>query len=168
MAHDPMTAKVHEMPMQTGIERDDRKQLANLLNEALASTYVLYAKTHAVHWNVVGPMFYGVHKLTDEQYNELAQAIDAIAERIRAIGFPALGGLANYQEVSVVADFRELGNTGEMIAQLAADHQAVAMKLREAAEEAEEVKDFYTHDLLTGRIGSHEEAAWMLGSLIAE
>jgi len=168
MANDPMTAKVHEMPMKTGIEREDRKKLANLLNEALASTYVLYAKTHAVHWNVVGQMFYGVHKLTDEQYNELATAIDTIAERVRAIGFPALGGLSNYLEVSVVSDFRELTNTGEMLAQLAQDHQAVAAKLREAADEAEEVKDFYTHDLLTGRIGAHEEATWMLSSLIAD
>lgn len=157
-----------ELPVRTGIERDDRKKLAELLNEALAGTYVLYAKTLAYHWNVTGPLFYSVHKLTDEQYNELGEAVDSIAERVRALGFPALGGIGHYVEKSVVADVDGLPTAGEMVAELARDHQSMARSLRAGVAEAEKVEDVYTADFLTGRIGVHEEAAWMLNAIVAD
>ncbi len=159
--------KQPDLPAKTGIAQADRKHLAELMGRALASTYVLYHKTHAFHWNITGPLFYSVHKLTDEQYQSLASAIDEIAERVRAIGFPAVTGLKNYLEQSVVSDDTAITDANEMIGQLAKDHQAVAAQLRDAAAEAEEADDVYTADLLTARIGAHEESAWMLNALNA-
>ncbi len=156
-----------DIPADTGIARSERKRLAALMGKALASTYVLYHKTHAFHWNITGPLFYSVHKMTDEQYRALAAAIDAIAERIRAIGFPAATGLSHYVSDSVVEDVTRIDDPERMIKQLAQDHQAVAAQLRTAVAEAEQAEDVYTADLLTSRIGAHEEAAWMLNALLA-
>ncbi|MBO6783738.1 MAG: DNA starvation/stationary phase protection protein [Alphaproteobacteria bacterium] len=170
MAANPLNVVAEELPVETGVAKADREKLAGLLNQALAASYVLYAKTHAFHWNVAGPQFYGIHKLTDEQYQDLAAAIDEIAERVRAIGFPAMSGLANYIEASVVddVDVSEMPGARDMVAQLARDHQAIAAKMREAVSAAEAADDVYSADLLTGRIGVHEEAAWMLNSIVAE
>jgi starvation-inducible DNA-binding protein len=160
--------KARELPVESGIAKQDRKKLASALSDALASTYVLYAKTHNFHWNVAGPLFYAVHKLTDEQYRNLADAVDEIAERIRAIGFPATGGLKSYIERSAIADSGEIPPAKEMVETLAADHQSIAQQLRAAVAEAEDVDDVFTADLLTARIGFHEEAAWMLMAIAAE
>lgn len=168
MPNDPLNARAEELPVNTGIDKKDRKVLAEHLGDVLASTYVLYAKTHNFHWNVAGPLFYGVHKLTDEQYNDLAKAIDEIAERTRAIGFPALRGLGTYIERSAVSDTSKIPDTRKMVEILAKDHQAVAGQIREAVGEAEKAHDVYTADLLTARIGFHEEAAWMLNAILAE
>lgn len=168
MASTPFTARGRELPADTGLDRTDRKELAKMLGEALASTYVLYHKTHAYHWNVAGPLFYSVHKLTDEQYQELASAVDDIAERIRAIGFAAPTGLEAYTRNSVVSDVKGIPVAGDMIAELADDHQRIAASMRQMVEEAERVEDVYTADLLTGRIGVHEEAAWMLNAMLVE
>lgn len=160
---------VPEFNVDTGLRRGDREKLAELLNEALASTYVLYAKTHTYHWNVAGPLFYSVHKMTDEQYEDLAQAIDDLAERIRALGFPAKGGLRQFLDTSMLDDCTDsVPTAGTMVANLARDHQALAVQLRKAVAEAERVDDVYTADLLTSRIGVHEEASWMLEAMIAE
>lgn len=162
------TAVSNELPANSGVARDDRKTLAEQMGKALASFYVLYHKTHAYHWNVTGPMFYSVHKLTDEQYNDIASAIDDLAERIRSIGFATPIGLGSYLNDSVVSDVKGLRSAGDMVLELAQDHQAVARQLRDIVEEAEKVDDVYTADLLTARIGAHEEAAWMLNALIVE
>ena len=164
-----LEVKAPELPSDTGLTRKDREKLAEHLNEALASTYVLYAKTQTFHWNVAGPLFYSVHNLTEKQYEDLAQAIDSIAERVRAIGFPADGGLKRLSEASHVEDCSEVAPSARsMLSDLARDHQVVAGQLREAVAVAEEVRDVYTADLLTSRIGVHEEASWMLGSMLAE
>ena len=156
-----------ELPVKTGIDRKDRKMLSELMGRALASTYVLYHKTHAFHWNITGPLFYSVHNMTEDQYNSLAEAIDDIAERIRAIGFRAPTGLAAYIADSRVEDVVDDKDAEGMIRQLANDNQLVATQLRDAVMEAEKVDDVYTADLLTARIGAHEEAAWMLNALVA-
>lgn len=155
-----------DLPLNSDIARTDRKELAGALGDVLASSYVLYHKTHAYHWNITGPMFYSVHKLTDEQYQDLAEAIDDIAERIRALGFTTPVGLSSYTDSSIVKDTDGLPKPEEMVEQLAKDHQAVAAMIRTAVNEAEKVDDVYTADLLTARIGVHEEAAWMLSALI--
>lgn len=163
-----LKTKTQELPVKTGIDRKDREMLAELMGRSLASSYVLYHKTHAFHWNVTGPMFYSVHKLTEEQYKDLANAVDDIAERIRAIGFAAPTGLTEYIKESAVEDVTTAKEAGEMILELAKDHQRVATQLRNAVHEAEKADDVFTADLLTARIGAHEEAAWMLNSLVAQ
>lgn len=168
MTSQSLKVGVEELPVRTGVDRKDRKMLAELMGRALASTYVLYHKTHAFHWNITGPMFYSVHKMTDDQYEALASAIDEIAERIRAIGFRTPTGLSAYVQESMVEDDTDIRNPVDMINQLAKDHQTVASQLRDAVGEAEKVDDVYTADLLTARIGAHEEAAWMLNALIVE
>lgn len=156
-----------EIPVKSGVERKDREMLAERMGRGLASLYVLYHKTHAFHWNITGPLFYSVHKLTEEQYTDMAEAIDDIAERIRAIGFRVPVGLAGYVSESCVSDVEGEDDANDMIRTLANDHQGVAAQLRDAVREAESVEDVYTADLLTARIGAHEEAAWMLNALIA-
>ncbi|MGF1543486.1 MAG: Dps family protein [Parvularculaceae bacterium] len=155
-----------ELPANSGVARDDRKELAAHLADALANMYVLYHKTHAHHWNVTGPMFYSVHKLTEEQYTDLAEAIDAVAERIRSIGFAAPVGLSAYLESSAIKDVDGIKPAGDMVAELAQDHLTLATRLRDMVESAEKVGDVYTADLLTARIGVHDEAAWMLNALV--
>ncbi len=153
---------VESVPVNIGIEGKDRKHLAELLESALANTYVLYAKIQGVHWNVAGPNFYGIHKMTEEQYGDLNQSIDELAERIRAIGYLAPTKLATFLKLSQIKEADELGDARAMLETLAQDHQAVAKILRAAVKEADEVDDVFTADMLTARIGSHEKFAWML------
>jgi starvation-inducible DNA-binding protein len=152
------------IPVRTGLEREDCKGLAELLEKALADTYVLYAKTQGVHWNVIGPMFYGVHKLTQEQYEDMAESIDEIAERIRALGYLAPTKLSHLIQIADVQEVADI-NSSLMVEMLAKDHQRVATSLREAVHEADKLDDVFTADLLTARIGKHEQYAWMLRAL---
>ncbi len=168
MALDTHDTASTELPMDTGVDRDHRRDLATELGKALASCYVLYHKTHSYHWNITGPLFYSVHKLTDEQYEDVAKAIDAIAERIRSIGFATPTGLGNYLKKSVIEDVSGVKSAGDMIKELAEDNQALARQLRPIIQQAEEAEDVYTADLLTARIGAHEEASWMLNALMVD
>jgi starvation-inducible DNA-binding protein len=152
------------IPVKTGLEREDCKGLAELLEKALADTYLLYAKTQGVHWNIIGPMFYGVHKLTQEQYEDMAESIDEIAERIRALGYLAPTKLSHLIQIADVQEVSDV-NSALMVEMLAKDHQRVATSLREAVQEADKLDDVFTADLLTARIGKHEQYAWMLRAL---
>jgi starvation-inducible DNA-binding protein len=154
-----------EHKVESGLDRDGRKELCDLLGKSLASTYVLYHKTHAYHWNVTGPLFYSVHNLTDDQYQDLAQALDDIAERIRALGFPAPVGLKNYFSESSIEDVSGIPDAGTMLRELALDNQHLAGSMRKVVEKAEEIGDTFTADFITGRIGTHEEFSWMLSAL---
>jgi starvation-inducible DNA-binding protein len=153
--------------VDTGLELPDRKKLAELLEKALANTYVLYAKIQGVHWNVSGPSFFSIHKMTEEQYEDLATSIDELAERIRAIGFLAPTTLARVLEVSEVKEMGHESDAGVMVEALVRDHQKVARILREAVGEADKVDDVFTADMLTARIGSHEKFGWMLRALVS-
>lgn len=168
MNNEVFEARGRELPVDSGLVRQARKELAIKLGDALAGTYTLYHKTHAYHWNVTGPLFYSVHKLTDDQYQDLAEAVDQIAERIRALGFAAPTGLAGYADNGIVRDVRGIPTAGEMVRELAEDHQRIAAALREIVEEADRVEDVFSADLLTARIGVHEEAAWMLNAMLVE
>ncbi len=163
-----LEARAEELPVDTDVTRPQRKALAEMLGNVLSSTYVLYHKTHGFHWNVTGPLFYSVHKLTDDQYQDLADAVDNIAERIRAIGFPAPMGLTGYVASSIVEDAQDFPDAGGMLKQLSKDHQMLADQMRDVVEVAEKAHDVYTADLLTARIGAHEEAAWMLNALAVQ
>ncbi|MFN3232264.1 MAG: Dps family protein [Alphaproteobacteria bacterium] len=162
-----LAIKPKTQSVPTGISDQNRKAMAEKLGVVLSNTYMLYVKTQGVHWNIVGPSFYGVHKLTEEQYEDLAATIDSLAERIRALGHIAPASVSVFSELSLVADQREAEDGQAMIDQLVADNEAVAALLREFVAFAEEIEDVYTADLLTSRIGVHEEAAWMLRSLAA-
>ena len=167
MANRLFATKAHEAPIDIGVARSDRKQLAHELATVLADTYVLYGQTQSVHWNAAGPLFYSVHKLTESQYEDMAAAIDEIAERIRAIGFPAPGGLTRMIAMSGIENQPEPQSTEEMIRQLIAGNEHCAKTLREAAKSADRADDVRTADLLTERIGQHEEYSWMLRSILA-
>lgn len=155
-----------ELNINNGLDREKRVKLADDLNQALANTYVLYLKTQNFHWNVVGPNFYGLHKLTEAQYQDMAEAIDDIAERIRAIGFPALGSFKQYYELSQIPEELGVPKTEDMISQLVDANEICSRILRNAVSEAETLNDVKTADLLTDRIGQHEENAWMLRALL--
>ncbi|MGE0154639.1 MAG: Dps family protein [Reyranellaceae bacterium] len=159
-------SKKPPVALDIGIDRGDRAKLAELLGAALANTYVLYAKVQGFHWNVTGPMFYSVHKSTEEQYEDLAASIDEIAERIRAIGFKAPTTLARYVREADVKEEADNPEAADMIRMLVHDHEAVAKSLREAVEEADKLEDVFTADLLTARIGKHEQYAWMLRAMV--
>lgn len=143
-----------------------KKEIADALGKLLADSYTLYLKTHSFHWNVVGPDFYDLHKLFEEQYTELADAVDTIAERIRALGVKAPGSYAEFTKLAQVQDEPKAPPSGDMIRQLLADHTTVARTAHQAAEIADERGDIASNDLATERVTVHEKAAWMLGSLL--
>ncbi|WP_417621053.1 Dps family protein [Parasphingorhabdus sp.] len=150
--------------MKSDIKKTDRAKMAEKLGDALASTYVLYQKTQSVHWNVTGPLFVSVHKLTEAQYEDLAASIDTIAERIRALGAKTPVGLSTYVKNSVIDDQVDWGDAKAMLKQLTEDNLAVADQMREFVKTAEDADDVFTADLLTARIGALEEASWMLSA----
>lgn len=168
MSTDALNVRNEKLTINTKVAREDRAAIADKLGKALASTYVLYHKTQGFHWNVTGPLFFSVHELTETHYKDLARAIDDIAERIRALGAPSPMGLAGYVGNSGVIDQNEFGDVGQMLRQLADDHLTVADEMRAIVADAEKVDDVYTADLLTARIGAHEEASWMLTALAAK
>jgi len=146
-----------ENTMDIGINEKDRKKIAEGLSHLLADTYTLYLKTHYFHWNVTGPMFNTLHLMFETQYNELALAVDAVAERIRSLDFPAPG---TYRESEGVPKAQD------MIRELVAGHEAVCRTARSVFPAAEKAADEASADLLTQRLQVHEKTAWMLRSLL--
>ncbi|WP_310498228.1 DNA starvation/stationary phase protection protein [Sandarakinorhabdus sp.] len=153
--------------LATSIDREGRDAVAAALKIALADSYAMYLKTLGVHWNVTGPSFFGLHKLTDAQYKELHGAADAIAERIRALGHVAPASFSEFREASCVDVETPHKSTPDMLSELVADNEAVARRMLEASNIAEDAGDKFTEDMLIGRIGVHEENAWMLRASIA-
>lgn len=144
---------------------EKNNQTAEALTVLLASSYTLYLKTHNYHWNVTGPMFTTLHTLFETQYTELALAVDEIAERLRALGYPAPGSYAQYAKLSKVADAPDqVPPAKEMIAQLAKDQRTVAEAARAMVELAEGSRDQASADLGTRRIDLHEKSLWMLSA----
>ncbi|MCP5145444.1 MAG: DNA starvation/stationary phase protection protein [Gammaproteobacteria bacterium] len=151
-----------------GVTKGDRKKLAGKLSNALADTYMLYLKTQGFHWNVAGPMFYSLHKLTEAQYEDMFAAIDELAERIRALGEPAPASFKQFLSLTRIDEETGVPTAEEMICQLVQDNDACAKSLREAVAVAEEADDVKTADLLTDRIGQHEQNGWMLRAMLAQ
>ena len=143
-----------------------RADTAQALSKLLAGTYTLYLKTQGFHWNVTGPRFYDLHKLFEEQYGELAEANDEIAERIRALGPKAPASYAEFNKISPVEDAAGSPAAEEMLRQLLADHRTLARAAQAVIETAEASEDVGSADLATQRIRSHEKAAWMLDALL--
>lgn len=134
------------------------------LEQALADTYRLVLKTHGYHWNVEGPLFFSIHHLTEEQYQNLFEAADALAERIRALGQLAPMTLAEITDASIVKDLTKVPSALQMVEDLAKDHADVAKRMHRLIALADENSDPVTADLVTGRSAFHEKAAWMLRS----
>lgn len=149
-----------------GISADDRTEIANALSRLLADTYTLYLKTHNFHWNVTGPMFQTLHLMFEQQYNELALAVDLIAERIRALGAVAPGSYRDFARLSSVQEAEGVPVAVDMIRQLVQGQETVARTAREAFVIADRANDQPTADLLTQRMQIHEKTAWMLRSLL--
>jgi starvation-inducible DNA-binding protein len=149
-------------------EDKDAPRVADALSNVLADTFVLYLKTHNFHWNVTGPMFGTLHQMFEEQYNELWLAVDALAERIRSLGFSAPGSYGEFTRLTYLQEAPAARNATEMIAELLRDHETTARTARAALAVARKALDAPTEDLLTQRLAAHEEAAWMLRSLLAE
>jgi starvation-inducible DNA-binding protein len=150
------------MELDTGISSADRKEIAEGLAHLLADSYTLYLKTHGYHWNVTGPMFRSLHLMFEEQYMELRDAVDAIAERVRALGFPAPASYAEFSRLAVVHDEEGSPDAMEMVIRLVAGNEAVIRTARALVKAAESAADVATADLATQRIQIHEKTAWML------
>jgi len=156
------------MKINIGISDDERKKIAESLSRLLADSYTLYLKTHNFHWNVTGPMFQTLHLMFEAQYTELALAIDAIAERIRALGFPAPGTYAEFIELSSIKEERGVPSANRMIELLIEGQEAVVRTARSIFPIVEKNNDEPTADLLTQRMQIHEKTAWMLRSLLEQ
>jgi len=160
-------AKLKSLPINIGIEEKDRREIAEGLSRLLADTYTLYLKTHNFHWNVTGPMFQTLHLMFEGQYNELALAVDQIAERIRALGFPAPGTYKEFSQLSSINEEKGVPAAEEMIKLLVEGQEAVVRTARSVFPVVDRVNDEPTADLLTQRMQVHEKTAWMLRSLLA-
>jgi starvation-inducible DNA-binding protein len=161
------TTKTNEMAINIGIEEEDRREIAEGLSRLLADTYTLYLKTHNFHWNVTGPMFQTLHLMFEEQYTELATAVDQIAERIRALGFPAPGTYGEFNRLTSITEEKGQLTADEMIRSLVTGQETVVRTARSIFPIVDESHDEPTADLLTERMQVHEKTAWMLRSLLA-
>ena len=155
------------MKIDIGISDTDRAAIAKGLSHLLADTYTLYLTTHNFHWNVTGPMFNSLHNMFMLQYTELWNAVAPVAERIRALGHPAPGSYAQFGQLTSLPDAPVTPpKAAEMIAILAQGHESVARTARGLYPAVEQAHDEPTADLLTQRIGVHEQAAWMLRAML--
>ena len=151
---------------QITLSADERRSIAEGLSALLADTYTLYLKTHNFHWNVTGPLFTTLHQMFEQQYTELATAVDEIAERIRALGEKAPGTFKQFQKLSSVEQEENLPNAVEMVASLVHAHEQVDQTAKRAHAIAQKAGDEVTVDLLVGRMNVHQKTAWMLRSML--
>ncbi|HMM55846.1 MAG TPA: Dps family protein [Candidatus Desulfobacillus sp.] len=151
-----------------GISTADRAKIAKGLSRLLADSYTLYLMTHNFHWNVTGPMFNTLHLMFMDQYTEQWNALDLIAERIRALGLPAPGTYKEYVKLASIKEVEGVPSALEMVRLLVDAQEATARTAREVFPLAEKANDQPTADLLTQRLEVHEKTAWMLRSLLEE
>jgi starvation-inducible DNA-binding protein len=154
------------MSIDIGIGEEDRKAIAEGLSKLLADSYTLYLKTHNYHWNVTGPMFSTLHLMFEQQYTELALAVDLIAERIRALDYPAPGSYRAYAALTGIEEETGTPTAEEMIRQLVRGQETVVRTARSVFPRVDAAHDEPTADLLTQRMQVHEKNAWMLRSLL--
>ena len=155
------------MSQGLGIAEQDRIEIAEGLSNLLADTYTLYLKTHKYHWNVTGPMFQTLHLMFETQYNELALAVELIAERIRALDVLAPGSYTEFAKLATIQEDTDNPNALEMIARLVDGQETVVRTARSLFPLVDGAHDEPTADLLTQRMQVHEKTAWMLRSLLA-
>lgn len=152
--------------LNIGISEADRKATVEGLSRLLADSYTLYLKTHNFHWNVTGPQFNSLHLMFEGQYNELALAVDLIAERIRSLGHFAPGSYRDFSKLSSIAEAEGVPVANEMVKQLVDGHEAVIRTARSLLPIADKAGDEATADLATQRLQLHEKTAWMLRAML--
>ncbi len=150
-----------------GFKSASQKEMAHGLSTLLADSYMLYIKTHNFHWNVEGPMFNTLHLMFMDQYTELWNALDLIAERIRALGEYAPGSYKQFSALTSIKESEKVPKATKMIEELLAGHEVVIQTARQLFPLAEDQHDEVSCDLLTQRLQIHEKTAWMLRSLLA-
>jgi starvation-inducible DNA-binding protein len=160
-------AEFTESSMNIGIDEKDRKQVCRGLSKLLADSYLLYLKTQNYHWNVTGKMFQSLHNMFEEQYQDLAEAVDEIAERIRALGEFAPGTFSQFAKVTSIKEENGIPTAEEMIHNLVVGNEAVVTTAREIISLCDDAEDDVTADLMVERMQRHEKNAWMLRSLIS-
>ena len=154
----------NDMDVNIGISKEKRKKVADGLSKVLADSYMVYLKTHNYHWNVTGELFHSLHVMFENQYTELAAAIDEIAERIRSLGYRAPGSFREYSEITSIEEDTDQPEALEMVRRLAVDNETILRTARQILPECEEAGDEATIDLITQRLHVHSKTAWMLRS----
>ena len=163
-----MAKKSISLPVNIGISDANRKKIAEGLSRLLADSYTLYLMTHNFHWNVTGPQFNSLHVMFMDQYTEQWNALDVIAERIRALGFPAPGTYKEFVQLASIEEVEGVPKADDMIRHLVLAQEATARTARELFPIVDDANDQPTADVLTQRIDVHEKTAWMLRSLLEE
>lgn len=156
------------LDVKTGIPEEKRKRIADGLSKLLADTYTLLGKTHGFHWNVEGPTFHSLHEMFQEQYENLQEAVDEIAERVRALGYFPPGSLSQFLKHTGIEDEHGTPDARAMVEQLARDNEEINRTAREIVQICHEADDTVTEDLLNKRMGDHEKTAWMLRATLAK
>ena len=154
------------MSINTGLKQENRREIVEGLSKLLADSYTLYLKTHNYHWNVTGPMFTTLHELFEEHYLELAEAVDLIAERIRALGEFAPGSYQAFSKLTEIKEETEVPEAKQMIKNLLDSHETIIRHARKVITSDAIEGDEVSADLLTQRMEFHEKTAWMLRSLL--
>lgn len=152
------------MELHIGLSEKHRQEICLGLGRVHADTYAVYLKTQNFHWNLTGPEFYSLHLLFEKQYEEMAEAIDEIAERIRALGFYVEGSFSGLKRITGIKEEDKVLSIKEMLFSLIEAHESLISQARKVAELADEQQDFATVDMLGRRLGAHEKFAWMLRS----
>ncbi|MDR2123171.1 MAG: DNA starvation/stationary phase protection protein [Flavobacteriaceae bacterium] len=166
-----MTTKTTHIEANIGISEENKQIVADRLNRLLANEYVLYTKTRKFHWNVEGPLFQTLHALFEDQYNELADIIDEVAERVRKLGHYAIGSLKQFGALADLLehDGEKAEDAKTLLSELTEDHETIIRIIRnELIPIADQYKDLGTNDLLTGILEQHETAAWKLRATAKE
>ena len=163
-----MSKKTRSASISIGISDDDREKIARGLSALLADSYTLYLMTHNFHWNVTGPQFNSLHMMFMDQYTEQWNALDIIAERIRALGHPAPGTYKEFVKLASIKEIEGVPKSEDMVRHLVAAQEATARTARKLFDLVNAANDQPTADLLTQRLEVHEKTAWMLRSLLEE
>ena len=163
------TQTIQTKQAQIGITEQDREAVTEILTKALADEYVLYTKTRSYHWNVVGPHFNDLHKFFEEQYDQTAEDIDEIAERIRALGSKTVSTMTEFlQQTRLEEHPGKYPDSKSMVANLVSDHETIIRELRQDIVSCNKHNDVGTEDFLTGMLEKHEKTAWMLRSVLED
>ena len=146
------------------LKKNHQKQVVEILEHILGDTFTVYFKTHAYHWNVEGPQFHSLHEMFEEQYREMWEALDVLAERIRGLGAYAPINPAALAKPSDIKDAKKIIEGIEMAKELAKDHQELSKHLADSIQTCMECGDEATADMLIARQQFHDKAAWMLSA----